>query len=90
MRESLQAFIAREGKDNWDIAAITTNQPAVALQPTQRHKPHPDARRRAAPGGQCALYLLPLRVGDERLALLPMCHLIDACWVCTCRWIRGW
>ena len=76
MCESLQAFIAREGKDDWDVAAITADQPAVLLQPrngTSRTLTHGDALHLVGN----ARSLLPLRVGDERLALLPMCHLME-------------
>jgi long-chain acyl-CoA synthetase len=76
MCESLQAFIAREAKDDWDVAAITADQPAVLLLPrngTSRTLSHGDALHLVGN----ARALLPLRVGDERLALLPMCHLME-------------
>jgi long-chain acyl-CoA synthetase len=77
--ESLQSFVARGGKDNgWDagIAAIATDQPAVLLLPRigpSRTLTHGDALHLIAN----ARSFLPLHAGDERLALLPMCHLME-------------
>jgi long-chain acyl-CoA synthetase len=79
MCESLQSFVAR-GSDggDWDagIAAITADQPAVLLLPRtgpSRTLTHGDALHLIAN----ARSLLPLRTGDERLALLPMCHVME-------------
>jgi long-chain acyl-CoA synthetase len=79
MCESLQAFVAR-GADigGWDagIATIGTDQPAVLLVPRSGASStltHGDALHLIAK----ARALLGLRPGDERLALLPMCHIIE-------------
>jgi long-chain acyl-CoA synthetase len=79
MCESLQSFVAH-GADagDWDagVAAITADQPAVLLLPrngTSRTLTHGDALHLIAN----ARSLLPLRAGDERLALLPMCHVME-------------
>jgi long-chain acyl-CoA synthetase len=79
MCESLQAFVAR-GADigGWDagIAAIGADQPAVLMVPksgASRTLTHGDALHLIAK----ARPLLGLRAGDERLALLPMCHIIE-------------
>jgi long-chain acyl-CoA synthetase len=79
MCESLQAFVARgAGAGDWDagIAAIAADQPAVLLLPrngASRTLTHGDALHLIAN----ARALLPLRFGDERLALLPMCHVME-------------
>jgi len=79
MCESLQSFVARGGNDvDWDagIAAIAADQPAVLLLPRtgpSRTLTHGDALHLIAN----ARSLLPLRAGDERLALLPMCHVME-------------
>ena len=79
MCESLQSFVARAAVDgDWDagIAAITAEQPAVLLLPrtgASRTLTHGDALHLVAN----ARSLLPLRAGDERLALLPMCHVME-------------
>jgi long-chain acyl-CoA synthetase len=79
MCESLQSFVARGPETaGWDagIAAIEMEQPAVLLVPrsgASRTLTHGDALHliaRARP-------LLGLRAGDERLALLPMCHVME-------------
>ena len=77
--ESLQAFGARgAGAGDWgaDIAAIDAGQPAVLLLPrtgASRTLTHGDALHLLAN----ARSLLSLRAGDERLALLPMCHVME-------------
>ena len=79
MCESLQSFIARGANDaDWDagVAAIAADQPAVLLLPrtgASRTLTHGDALHLIAN----ARSLLPLRAGDERLALLPMCHMME-------------
>lgn len=79
MCESLQSFVTRGGNDgDWDdgIAAIAADQPAVLLLPRggpSRTLTHGDALHLIAN----ARSLLPLRAGDERLALLPMCHMME-------------
>jgi long-chain acyl-CoA synthetase len=79
MCESLESFIARGSNDgDWDasIAAITAEQPAVLLLPrtgASRTLTHGDALHLIAN----ARSLLPLRADDERLALLPMCHVME-------------
>jgi long-chain acyl-CoA synthetase len=79
MCESLQSFVARGGNDgDWDAgsAAIAADQPAVLLLPRtgpSRTLTHGDALHLIAN----ARSLLPLRAGDERLALLPMCHVME-------------
>ena len=64
--------------DDWDagVAAITADQPAVLLLPrtgASRTLTHGDALHLIAN----ARSLLRLRAGDERLALLPMCHVME-------------
>ena len=85
--ESFQAFIARgverDGAHShaWQagIGAITAEQPAVLLFPhggvagKGRVLTHGDALHLIAN----ARSLLEPRVGDERLALLPMCHVME-------------
>jgi long-chain acyl-CoA synthetase len=85
--ESFQAFIARgierDGAHShaWQagIGAITAEQPAVLLFPhggvagKGRVLTHGDALHLIAN----ARSLLKPRVGDERLALLPMCHVME-------------
>ena len=79
MCESLQSFVARE-------PARATGTPASPRSPPtslrccccraaaqSRTLTHGDALHLVAN----ARSLLPLRVGDERLALLPMCHLME-------------
>jgi long-chain acyl-CoA synthetase len=79
MCESLQSFVARADHDgDWDvgIAAIRAEQPAVLLLPragASQTLTHGDALHLIAN----ARSLLPLRAGDERLALLPMCHVVE-------------
>jgi long-chain acyl-CoA synthetase len=79
MCESLQSFVARAAGDgDWDagIAAIGAEQPAVLLLPrsgASQTLTHGDALHLIAN----ARSLLPLRAGDERLALLPMCHVME-------------
>jgi long-chain acyl-CoA synthetase len=87
MCESFQLFVARGAEydsahpDNWHagIAAITAEQPALLLLPhgggsgKGRVLTHGDALHLIAN----ARTLLAPRVGDERLALLPMCHMIE-------------
>jgi long-chain acyl-CoA synthetase len=79
MCESLQSFIARAPNDaDWDagVAAIAADQPAVLLLTragASRTLTHGDALHLIAN----ARSLLPLRAGDERLALLPMCHVME-------------
>jgi long-chain acyl-CoA synthetase len=79
MCESLQSFVSRAaGDDDWDagIAAIGAEQPAVLLLPrsgASQTLTHGDALHLIAN----ARSLLPLRSGDERLALLPMCHVME-------------
>ena len=87
MCESFQHFVAR-GADHdsahpndWQagIVAITAEQPAVLVFPhgggagKGRVLTHGDAMHLIAN----ARTLLSPRVGDERLALLPMCHVIE-------------
>ncbi|MGA9013760.1 MAG: AMP-binding protein [Acetobacteraceae bacterium] len=79
MCESLESFVGRTVNDgDWDaaIAAIANDQPAVLLLPrtgASRILTHGDALHLIAN----ARSLLPLRAGDERLALLPMCHVVE-------------
>jgi long-chain acyl-CoA synthetase len=87
MCESFQAFIARgiehDGahSDAWQagIGTITAEQPAVLLFPhggvagKGRVLTHGDVLHLIAN----ARSLLEPRVGDERLALLPMCHVME-------------
>jgi long-chain acyl-CoA synthetase len=79
MCESLHSFIARGGNDtDWDagVAAITADQPAVLLLPrtgASRILTHGDTLHLVANTRS----LLALRAGDERLALLPMCHVME-------------
>jgi len=79
MCESLQSFVARgTDADAWDadVASITADHPAVLLLPRNgpsRTLTHGDALHLIAN----ARSLLPLRAGDERLALLPMCHVME-------------
>jgi long-chain acyl-CoA synthetase len=79
MCESLQSLVAHATDgDDWDagIARITADQPAVLLLPragASRTLSHADALHLIAN----ARSVLPLRAGDERLALLPMCHLME-------------
>jgi len=76
--EGLQSFIARgvAGVD-WDggIAAITAEQPAVLLLQGGKSwmLTHGDALHLVAN----ARSLLAVRAGDERLALLPMCQVME-------------
>jgi len=76
---SLTAFVARgESETGWDaaVAAITAEQPAVLLLPRSgpsRTLTHGDALHLIAN----ARTALTLRAGDERLALLPMCHVME-------------
>lgn len=76
---SLQSFAARGGDANgWNasIAAITSDQPAVlSLPPTgaSRVLTHGDALGLI----DNARSLLAISAGDERLALLPMCHVME-------------
>jgi long-chain acyl-CoA synthetase len=79
MCESLETFAARGGSDgDWEsgVAAIAADQPAVLLLPrtgTSRTLTHGDALHLI----DNARALLPLRGRDERLALLPMCHVME-------------
>lgn len=87
MCESLDAFVARGDEyerahvGDWDagIAAITAELPAVLLFPqgttggSGRMLTHGDALYLIAN----ARALLDVRAGDERLALLPMCHVME-------------
>jgi long-chain acyl-CoA synthetase len=79
MCESLDAFVARSGsEDDWDagVAAIAAGQPAILLLPrtgASRTLTHGDALHLIANTRS----LLRLRPGDERLALLPMCHVME-------------
>ncbi len=79
MCESLQSFVARAANNaDWDagVASIAADQPAVLLLPrtgASRTLTHGDALHLIAN----ARSLLPLRAGDERLALLPMCHVME-------------
>lgn len=87
MCESFQLFVARGAEhdrahpDDWTagIAAITAEQPAILVFPHDggagkgRVLTHGDALRLIAD----ARILLSPTVGDERLALLSMCHLIE-------------
>jgi long-chain acyl-CoA synthetase len=79
MCESLQSFVARpDDARDWEagVTAITADQPAVLLLPrtgASRTLTHGDALHLVAN----ARSLLPLRAGDERLALLPMCHVME-------------
>jgi long-chain acyl-CoA synthetase len=78
MCESLASFVARGGEDDWDagVAAIGAGQPAVLLLPrtgASRTLTHGDALHLIANTRS----LLRLRPGDERLALLPMCHVME-------------
>ncbi len=79
MCESLQTFLGRGGDDSdWHnrVTAIAADQPAVLLLPrtgASRTLTHGDALHLIAN----ARALLPLRGGDERLALLPMCHVME-------------
>jgi long-chain acyl-CoA synthetase len=79
MCESLQSFVARASNDgDWDagVAAIAADQPAVLLLPRTgagQTLTHGDALHLIANTRS----LLPLRAGDERLALLPMCHVME-------------
>jgi long-chain acyl-CoA synthetase len=79
MCESLQSFVARgDTGGEWDagVAAISADQPAVLLLPrtgpTQTLS-HGDALHLIANTRS----LLAVRAGDERLALLPMCHVME-------------
>jgi long-chain acyl-CoA synthetase len=85
--ESFQAFVARGAdhdrahSNDWDagIAAITADQPAVLLFP---HGGAPGKGRVLTHGDTLHLIanarsLLRPQVGDERLALLPMCHVME-------------
>ena len=71
MCESLQRFIARDG----DGARVTVgpDDPAVLLFPQMRVLTHGDTLHMVAHA--CSL-LRPV-AGDERLALLPMCHAME-------------
>ncbi len=78
MCESLQSFTARGSDGDWDagIAAIAADQPAVLLLPrngARRTLTHADALHLMAN----ARAMLPLKQGDERLALLPMCQVME-------------
>jgi long-chain acyl-CoA synthetase len=79
MCESLRSFMANgagAGDLDADVAAISSDQPAILLLPrtgTSRTLTHGDALHLIAN----ARALLPLRPGDERLALLPMCHVME-------------
>jgi long-chain acyl-CoA synthetase len=76
MCESLQAFTARSAGDGAPAAAIVPDQPAALLLPrngASRTLTHGDALHLVAN----ARSLLALRAGDERLALLPMCHMME-------------
>lgn len=79
MCESLQSFVARGSTDSdWEagIAAITGDQPAVLLLPrtgVSRTLTHGDALHLIGN----ARSMLALRPSDERLALLPMCHVME-------------
>jgi long-chain acyl-CoA synthetase len=85
--ESFQTFVARGAEHDhahaadWDagIAAITADQPAVLLFP---HGDVPGKGHVLTHGDVLHLIanarsLLAPRVGDERLALLPMCHVME-------------
>ena len=85
--ESFQAFVAggvehdRAHAADWDaaVAAITTDQPAVLLFP---HGDVPGKGHLLTHGDTLHLIanarsMLGPRVGDERLALLPMCHMME-------------
>jgi long-chain acyl-CoA synthetase len=76
--ESLQSFVTRGGDDEWDagIATIVADQPAVLLLPrngASRALTHADALHLMAN----ARAMLALKSGDERLALLPMCQVME-------------
>ena len=80
MCESLRSRSSRAAANDgdWDagVAAIAADQPAVLLLPrtgASRTLTHGDALHLIAN----ARSLLPLRAGDERLALLPMCHVME-------------
>lgn len=79
MCESLTAFAARgSGDDGWNagVAAIHSDQPAILMVPrsgASQTLTHGDTLHLIAN----ARSLLPLRAGDERLALLPMCHVME-------------
>ena len=70
MCQSLQDFVAHEGHS---AAAITPDQPAVLLLPGMRVLTHDDAMHVV----EHARSVLQPRAGDERLALLPMCHALE-------------
>jgi long-chain acyl-CoA synthetase len=85
--ESFEAFVARGAEYgrthtiDWDagVSAVGTGQPAVLLFPHEgaagkgRVLTHGDALHLIAN----ARSLLAPRAGDERLALLPMCHVLE-------------
>ncbi len=79
MCESLPSFMARASNDgDWDaaIASIAAEQPAVLLLPRTGESTtltHADALQLIAN----ARSQVPLRPGDERLAILPMCHVME-------------
>lgn len=80
MCESLSAFVARgnSADSEWDagVAAISADQPAVLLLPRSgpsQTLTHGDALHLIAN----ARSMLAVRAGDERLALLPMCHVME-------------
>ena len=77
MCDGLRTFVAGgAGQADWDagLATITSEQPAVLLQGGRgRTLTHGDVLHLIAN----ARSLLPLRDGDERLALLPMCHMME-------------
>lgn len=77
MCQGLGSFVASGAAADWDsgIAAITAEQPAVLLLQGGRSRTltHGDALHLLAN----AQTLLPVRAGDERLALLPMCQMME-------------
>ena len=72
--ESYRAFIARGAEHRTDsTAAVTDDQPAILLLPQGRLLTHGDVLHLLAQ----ARSLLQPRVHDERLALLPMCSVME-------------
>ncbi len=69
--QSLQDFVAHGG--DAAPAVVTQDQPAVLLLPGMRVLTHGDAMHVV----EHARSVLQPRSGDERLALLPMCHALE-------------
>jgi long-chain acyl-CoA synthetase len=74
MCESYRSFIARGTEHRTDsTAAVTDDQPAILLLPQGRLLTHGDVLHLIAQGRS----LLQPRARDERLALLPMCSVME-------------